>query len=261
MIVAVLFGVGVLGAIWPNSSNSSSAPATNGNASADAAAKKQRFNSAKAGFEANIETKYSELTRGVAGGDEEIVARVLRQFETFGRLDYKDVAAIDAKFRSESLVNRLGKMDANDIQGRATAYAELAKLHPDNQEYVTQAARLGEAWKQEQAVIAEREKKLAAERAAKAAEQARLAARQRTIEQQFSQWDGSHRGLERIIKKSMNDPDSYKHDETSYVDMGDYIVVKTSFRGKNAFGGVVRNWVRARFSLTGEFLEVIDQGP
>jgi len=77
----------------------------------------------------------------------------------------------------------------------------------------------------------------------------------------FSAWDGSHNGVTALIKKSMNDPNSYDHVETTYGDKGDYLIVKTTFRGKNAFGGVVKNWVIAKVDLNGNVIEVIGQGP
>jgi len=85
--------------------------------------------------------------------------------------------------------------------------------------------------------------------------------RKERIEAQFSPWDGSHLGLTKVIKKLMNDPDSYKHVETVYWDMGDHLVVRTTFRGKNAFGGVVTNWIKAKVDLDGKVLEILDQGP
>ncbi|WP_305465415.1 hypothetical protein [Photobacterium leiognathi] len=91
--------------------------------------------------------------------------------------------------------------------------------------------------------------------------QAQIAAKERMqiIERQFSPWDGSHNNLERLIKKAMNDPDSYEHDETVYWDKGDYLIVRTTYRGKNVFGGVVRNFVKAKVSLNGDVLQIIDQ--
>ena len=59
----------------------------------------------------------------------------------------------------------------------------------------------------------------------------------------------------------MNDPDSYDHFETVYWDKGDHLIVRTTFRGKNAFGGVVKNWVKAKVDLNGNVIEVIEQGP
>ena len=85
--------------------------------------------------------------------------------------------------------------------------------------------------------------------------------RKEQIEKNFSAWDGSHRGLTALIKKSMNDPDSYGHVESVYWDKGDHLVVKTTFRGKNAFGGVVKNWVMAKVDLNGNVIEIISQGP
>lgn len=83
-------------------------------------------------------------------------------------------------------------------------------------------------------------------------------ARRKQIENGFSAWDGSHTKLERIIKDSMNDPDSYKHVETVFWDMKDHLVVRTTFRGKNAFGGVVKEWVKAKCDLEGNVIKIIE---
>lgn len=86
------------------------------------------------------------------------------------------------------------------------------------------------------------------------------AARKKRLEGGFSAWDGSHSGLTKVIKESMNDPKSYEHVDTKYWDMGDHLIVTTTFRGKNAFGGVVKNWIKAKTNLDGNVLEVIEQG-
>jgi hypothetical protein len=95
--------------------------------------------------------------------------------------------------------------------------------------------------------------------AQKEAEKKRAAEKKEKIEEQFSAWDGSHINLTRVIKESMNDPKSYKHVETVYWDMGDHLVVRTTFRGTNAFGGVVKNTVKAKVSLDGNVLEIMEQ--
>lgn len=77
------------------------------------------------------------------------------------------------------------------------------------------------------------------------------------IESQFSLWDGSHTKLKGIIKNAMNDPKSFEHDETTYIDNGEFITVHTKYRGKNGFGGVVRGSVVATFALDGELIEVL----
>ncbi|MCX9105894.1 DUF4875 domain-containing protein [Aeromonas veronii] len=91
------------------------------------------------------------------------------------------------------------------------------------------------------------------------AKKAVIEARIKKLESQFSAWDGSHRTLERAIKKSMNDPDSYEHVETTYRDLGDSLIVSTTFRGKNGFGGVVKNTVVAQVDLDGNILSIISE--
>lgn len=79
--------------------------------------------------------------------------------------------------------------------------------------------------------------------------------RQQKIENQFSGWDGSHRHLERSVKASLKDPDSYQHIETRYKDNGDSISVFMNYRAKNSFGGYVVNTVVAKYDLSGNLLE------
>ena len=52
---------------------------------------------------------------------------------------------------------------------------------------------------------------------------------------------------------------SYEHVETNYWDMGDHLIVNQSFRGKNAFGGTIKNTIKAKVSIEGEVIEVIEQ--
>lgn len=82
------------------------------------------------------------------------------------------------------------------------------------------------------------------------------AERQEKIESQFSAWDGSHRKLTQYIKNYMHDPKSYEHIKTVYRDMGDYLIVETTFRGKNRFGAFVLNTAMANITLDGQILAV-----
>lgn len=81
--------------------------------------------------------------------------------------------------------------------------------------------------------------------------------REQRVTEQFSSWDGSHYALEKLIKKGMHDPSSYEHIETRYGDKTEYILVSTSFRGKNAFGALVKNTVNAKVDINGKIIEVI----
>ena len=83
--------------------------------------------------------------------------------------------------------------------------------------------------------------------------------RKEKLKEQFSSWDGSHRGVEKHIKSIMHDPDSYDHVKTRYIDEGDHLIISTSFRGKNAFGGVVLNRYTAKVDLQGNVLQISRQ--
>lgn len=89
-------------------------------------------------------------------------------------------------------------------------------------------------------------------------EPVKVATHKDSIDVQFSKWDGSHINLERYIKKQMNDPSSYEHDETNYWDMKTYLVVVTSFRGKNAFGGIVKQTIKAKVDMMGNVEEIMN---
>jgi hypothetical protein len=82
--------------------------------------------------------------------------------------------------------------------------------------------------------------------------------RKELVESQLSGWDGSHPGLTKMIKKNMNDPDSYEHVETKYRDEGQSIFIITKFRGKNAFGGKVMNTISARVDFNGNVIEIVE---
>lgn len=76
----------------------------------------------------------------------------------------------------------------------------------------------------------------------------------------FSGWNGSYRPLEKLIKQGMNDDSSYKHVSTIYqLSLGrdPHAVVKTTFRGTNAYGGVVKQTVAARVDIrTGDIIQM-----
>lgn len=83
--------------------------------------------------------------------------------------------------------------------------------------------------------------------------------RKEKIEKAFSQWEGSHTNLKTYIINAMNDPDSFQHIRTKYIDDGKNINVCTEFRGKNAFGGVVKNTVCAKTDIDGRIIEIISE--
>jgi hypothetical protein len=85
------------------------------------------------------------------------------------------------------------------------------------------------------------------------------AKRRELVEKQFSSLDGNHYNFTAIIKNAMNDPRSFQHVRTTYVDQGESILVTTQFRGTNSFGGVVVNTMTARFSVDGDLIEIVSR--
>lgn len=79
--------------------------------------------------------------------------------------------------------------------------------------------------------------------------------RREKIMQQFG-FNGQHRKLERAIKNSMNDPDSYEHVSTSWKDKGDYIQLEATVRGTNAYGAKILKTYYAKALIDGEIIDI-----
>jgi len=82
---------------------------------------------------------------------------------------------------------------------------------------------------------------------------------QRWIDSQFSAWDGSHIYLVKLLKENLNDPKSFEHVETTYVDNGDHLIIKMTYRAKNAFGGLVLQNVTAKADYKTDTISIISQ--
>jgi hypothetical protein len=175
----------------------------------------------------------TQTSKYLVSGDEE-----LKNINSSAKIEIEKIRKSE---KTKQLLAELKKVPSSEYEKNQKLYQQLASLHQNNQTYKNKVKAYSEK------IAKEKQEQLAAE------------ARKKQIEEQFSAWDGSHRNLERVIKKAMNDPDSYEHDETMYWDKGDHLVVKTTYRGKNAFGGIVRNFVKAKVSLSGQILQVLDQ--
>ena len=140
-----------------------------------------------------------------------------------------------------------------ELQARETQRAE-EQAASERQRAEEQQQRANEQKATEERNAQKQVEKEAAQVAEAAA--AVVKARTELVEKQFSR-DGSHRGVTKAIKDSMNDPASYAHDQTHYTDYGDHLIVITAFRGKNAFGGVVRQSVMAKVDLEGNVIQII----
>lgn len=144
---------------------------------------------------------------------------------------------LDDMALTEKLLSELKTIPAAEYSENLSRYNQLMELYPENEKYQQKASFYLT--------------KVQAEQEEKAVAKARI----EKIEQQFSVWSGAHRGLEDLLKKSMHDPSSYEHVETRYGDNGDHIVVLMTYRGKNAFGGLVKNSASAKVTVDGYILE------
>jgi hypothetical protein len=152
-----------------------------------------------------------------------------------------EIAAIEKEQRTNELLTELKSLPVEEYEKNLRLYEELLELHPNDEQYMNKVDFYQDKIDQEEH------------------KEALAKAREQRIQEQFSPWDGSHRQLESFIQRAMNDPDSYEHVRTVYWDKGDYLIVETTFRGKNAFGGVVKNFVRAKVTLDGVIIEILDQ--
>lgn len=181
----------------------------------------------------NYESAISLSTKYLVANDEEL--------KSLHSSASKKLADIRKQEKTNKLLAEVKKVPASELEKNNDLYKQLLTLHPENSTYKSKVDFYTKRIEEEKA------------------KQVAAAERKKRIERQFSAWDGSHRNLENVIKKAMNDPDSYEHAETVYWDRGDHLVVRTTYRGKNAFGGVVKNFVKAKVSLDGQILQILDQ--
>lgn len=103
------------------------------------------------------------------------------------------------------------------------------------------------------------------------------------IRSQFSAWDGSHRELEKLVKKSLNDEKSFDHIETTYRDITDENVqnevnsilteagysnrvevgdlfIQMQFSAKNAFNATIKNTAYGIASYADNTITLVDIG-
>ena len=183
--------------------------------------------------EKNYQEAISESQNYLGSGNKE-----LKRLNTKAR---EKLQILKNEEQTQNILVQLKDIPAKEYARNRDLYQQLVKLNPSNDAYKTKFNTYKKKAEEEQAKLAAAEK------------------RKETIQSQFSSWDGSHMQLARAIKKSMHDPDSYDHDETVYWDMGDHLIVQTTYRGKNGFGAVVRNRLKAKVSLDGQVLSVLDQ--
>jgi hypothetical protein len=222
----------------------------------------KRTNAAKAYFAEHRAEVIAEFTAAVDANDLKKADEISQKYDVMAQdpefsviltryqvLKYRAKQAAEEQEKKDkiaALVAKTKTLGATDYGQAIAIYTELTTLDPTNKGYKQTLDRFRKA---EDARLAKIEKERIAT--------AEKAERQKKIEAQFSGWSGAHYTFERMIKDSMNDPDSYSHVETKYIDKGTFIRVFCTFRGKNGFGGMVKNTKVADFSLDGNFLREV----
>ncbi len=176
-----------------------------------------------------------------------------KTLETFGTLDSKNLIweinqVSDTNFKMKVLAemteDEFKQLKAGTLKKEYIKSAKLNEYFLKNlkeEKDLDKVRENSKAWQKENERIAEQKKQ------------------EEKVKGYFSTWDGSNTMLTKYIKNGMNDPKSYKHAETRYKinKDGKTIYVIQSFRGKNAFGGVVLNSCEATQNLeTGDLTNI-----
>jgi hypothetical protein len=217
---------------------------------------KQRLAQIANEFSANRDQILAQMDNAIASRNVDEAKKLVERYSNVADMafiasvaKFKDLQSqIDRENKISALLAQTKTLKVSDYASAVQIYSKLVELEPGNQTYVKTLARY-------EKIKLDAEEKVRKEVAAQQAREAR----KKEVEGQFSGWDGSHRTFERLIKQTMNDPDSYEHVETRFADKGDYIRVFTKFRGKNAFGGMVVDSATADFTITGDLIRVIEE--
>ncbi|MDQ1816082.1 hypothetical protein RBA41_22555 [Massilia sp. CCM 9210] len=133
------------------------------------------------------------------------------------------------------------------LRQRLALYKLLATLDPSSTRYAGRVAVLDAELKETSA----REQ----------AETGRVSAakgRDAMLARQFDKRGGAHLKLQAELKRTMMNPASYAHVETTFLDTGKGMSVWTTFRGKNAAGETAENSVAATVDDSGNVLTIED---
>ena len=169
-------------------------------------------------------------------------SKELNLFVTYKKADYKDVKLYTKKITIKTLEAKVKKIPASKAAANLSIYKQLSALDPKNKLYKEKIVIYTEKAEQQRR-RAEREKKARLKREAEARK-----ARERRVARfgnppENSAWDGSVRCVKDYLKQIARDPDSLKFEKWGTVTYNDDAgwLVWCQYRGKNAFGGYIRN--------------------
>lgn len=83
-------------------------------------------------------------------------------------------------------------------------------------------------------------------------------ARAKQIISLFNGPDGTHLNLSIIVQAGLNNPDSFQHQQTTFKDMGEYLVVNMTYHARTESGEMVSKRTRAKVDLTGKVISILE---
>lgn len=83
-------------------------------------------------------------------------------------------------------------------------------------------------------------------------------ARAKQISSLFQGPDGTHLNLSIIVQAGLINPDSFKHQRTTYEDVGEYLIVDMTYRAEDDSGKMARKRTRAKVDLTGKVISILE---
>lgn len=159
--------------------------------------------------------------------EEDSLATAQRFLDQFAFIGDSGVKALRDSIQEQVLLERVQKLPASNAQANASVYAQLAELRPGVARYKERARHYSEIVKRQKAAAAAQKAFLGPKPVASA-------------------WDGSYPEVTDYLKAVANDPSSIKIESCTpvYEVKKEGWLVGCTYRGKNAFGGMIRtaNW-------------------
>ncbi len=142
--------------------------------------------------------------------------------------DNKEVAQMWAEAKEKHYLGLVKPVPASNLRLNMELYQVLAGIRLSNKKYAQKAAHYKKKLDKKNREIEEKYKR-------------RIASIGK--EPKPSAWDGTYREVERYLKQVANDPESIDIDQCSdtFVVEDTGWIVLCSFRGKNAFGALIKN--------------------
>lgn len=231
-LILVVLVLGFLGSMLSNQSSGPTSSSSTTTKTEDQAAMKARVHGKlKTELKQNREGVISEIIELIAKGDFGLAYRKADRFREFEDAELKELASQawekHRKQEEKRIIAKLKGIPATQYQANINEYAKLAKLFPENERYKQKLSHY--------------RGKLAAEKKRESQEREQRLAKFGEPPKQ-SGWDGSYFEVKQYLRKVANDPDSIDIDGcTEVYHTKNGWLVGCDYRGRNAFGGMVRN--------------------